>query len=76
MSYEINFATCRARLVKAVVTKPEVFAQTRTLVRIAKIYFKVRKPNKRTLDGTVSGNGQQQPCYDFSSAKLIHCVDI
>ena len=71
-----NFATCRERLVKAVVAKPEVLAQTRALARIAKKYSEVRKPKKRTPDGTVSSNGRPPPCYDLSSAKLIVCEDI
>ena len=71
-----NFTTCRERLVKAVVAKPEVLAQTRALARIAKKYSEVRKPKIRTPDGTVSGNGRPPPCYDLSSAKLIDCEDI
>ncbi len=71
-----KFANCRARLVKAVIAKPEVLAQARALARIAKTFAAVRTPKKPKPGGTVSGTGRPPPCYDLSSAKLIVCEDI
>ena len=71
-----KFANCRARLVKAVIAKPEVLAQARALARIAKTFAAVRSPKKPKPDGTVSRRGRPPPCYDLSSAKLIVCEDI
>ena len=71
-----KFAACRARLVNAVIAKPEVLAQARALARIAKTYAAVRAPKKPKTDGLVSESGRPPPCYDISSAKLIVCEDI
>lgn len=71
-----KFANCRARLVKAVLAKPEVLAQAKALARIAKTYAAVRAPKKPKPSGIISGNGRPPPCYDLSAAKLIVCEDI
>ncbi len=71
-----KFASCRARLVKAVIAKPKVLAQARALARIAKTFARVRTPKKPKPGGTVSRRGRPPPCYDLSAAKLIVCQDI
>ena len=71
-----KFADCRARLVNAVIAKPEVLAQARALARIAKSYAAVRVPKKPNTDGMVTKSGRPPPCYDLSSAKPIVCEDI
>ena len=71
-----KFANCRARLVKAVIAKPEVLAQARALARIAKTFAAVRSPKEPKPDGTVTSGGRPPPCYDLSSAKIIVCEDI
>ncbi len=73
---DAKFANCRARLVNAVIAKPEVLAQARALARIAKSYAAVRVTKKPNTDGMVTKSGRPPPCYDLSSAKLIVCEDI